>query len=477
MKILERCGNFKYKIKKSRITGMRVDGLIYASDNLINYINKEETYKQIINVAHLPGIIKYSIGMPDIHWGYGFPIGGVAAIDAENGVISPGGVGSDINCGVRVLLTPLTFNQIKNSINDLLNSIYEKVPAGIGLSGKVKLNKKELSDVSREGAKWAVRNKLGMESDLDFIEDNGCLKGSLRHVSDIAVKRGLNQLGTLGAGNHFIEIQKVQKIYNKKIASKFGLQEDHIAVMIHTGSRGFGYQICADALQSMQKVMKKYKIDLPDKQLASAPINSDEGRAYYSSMAAAANYAWANREIIGSYVRDAFNELFSTSSKDIPLLYDVAHNIAKFEKHTVNNKIRKVLVHRKGATRAFGPGSETLSEKFNETGQPVIIPGDMGTASYILAGTSRAMEETFGTVCHGAGRVLSRRKAKKIADKKKFYNDLNKKGIVLKASSWRSVSEEIPEAYKDIDEIISIIDKTKLGEKVARLIPIGVIKG
>lgn len=478
MNVLSKSGHFKYRIKKENFSGMLVDGLIFASENLIKHIEKEETYKQIINVAHLPGIVKYSIGMPDIHWGYGFPIGGVAAVDVETGVISPGGVGSDINCGVRTLLTPFSFNKIKNKINDLMNLIYYKVPAGVGLSGKIHLSRDELSDVSRHGVSWVVSHGYGLEEDLEHIEDFGCLKkGSLEHVSNTAIKRGLNQLGTLGAGNHFLEIQRVEEIFNKDTASQFGLEENQIVIMIHTGSRGFGYQVCADFLQSMQYVMNKYSIKLPDKQLASAPIQSPEGKAYFSSMAAASNYAWANREVIGSYVREAFNELFKTKPDEIKLLYDVAHNIAKFEKHKINGELKDLLVHRKGATRAFAPGTSVLPEKFAMTGQPVIIPGDMGTASYILAGADGAMNETFGTVCHGAGRVLSRHKARKIADKETLYKDLKKKGIILKASSWRSVAEEIPEAYKDIDEIIKVVTESNLAEKVAKLVPVAVMKG
>ncbi|MBU1078710.1 MAG: RtcB family protein [Spirochaetes bacterium] len=476
--LLVKSENFKYKIKKEKFSGMLVDGIIYASENLIRSIQKEETYKQIINVAHLPGIVEYSIGMPDIHWGYGFPIGGIAAIDAEEGVISPGGVGSDINCGVRAFTTPLFYNKIKNKINDLLNLIYHKIPAGVGLTGKIHLNRSDLSEVARTGARWAVSNGLGFDEDLENIEDQGSLKeGSLDPVSKIAIKRGLDQLGTLGAGNHFIEIQRVEKIFNSDTASKFGLREGQITVMVHTGSRGFGYQICSDYLQAMQGVMRKYKIVLPDQQLASAPIRSKEGKDYFSAMAAASNYAWANREIIGHFIREAFQECIDCDPKEIKLLYDVAHNIAKFEKHKVRNRVRDLLVHRKGATRAFGPGTIGLPDRYKSTGQPVIIPGDMGTASYILSGSDVAMKETFGTVCHGAGRVLSRRKAKQIADKEKLYSDLKKDGITLKASSWRSVAEEIPEAYKDIDEIIRVVTESGLAQKIARLRPVGVIKG
>lgn len=477
-KILEKCENFKYKIKKEKFSGMLVDGLIYASDKLVQYINNDETYKQVINVAHLPGIVKYSIGMPDIHWGYGFPIGGVAGVDAKEGVISPGGVGSDINCGVRILITPLEYNHVKNKIHELLNLIFYRVPAGVGMTGSISLSRTDLGKVAQEGAKWAVSHGYGLDEDLENIEDQGCLKeGCLDHVSPVAIKRRLKQLGTLGAGNHFIEIQRVDTLFDQIIAEKFGLFPEQVVIMIHTGSRGFGYQVCADSLQKMQNVMNKYKMKLPDRQLASAPIKSIEGKEYFSSMSAASNYAWANREIIGSMIREVFHDVFKIKPKSIRLLYDVAHNIAKFEKHRIDNRLMNVLVHRKGATRAFGPGTSILPGKFQDTGQPVIIPGDMGSSSFILTGTEKAMDETFGTICHGAGRVLSRRKAKKVANKDKLYNNLSKAGITLKVSSWRSVAEEIPEAYKDIDEVIKVVTKTGLAHRVARLVPVGVIKG
>ncbi len=478
MSLLEKINDFKYAIKKENVPGMRVDGIIYASHQLMEHINQEETFKQVINVAFLPGIEKFSIGMPDIHWGYGFPIGGVAATNVENGVISPGGVGSDINCGVRALLTPFYYKDIQNKINQLLEIIYYKVPAGVGEEGRISLSPHELETVIREGVKWAVNKNYGYEEDLQHIEDYGQLKGaSLDYVSKIAIKRGLPQLGTLGAGNHFLEIQRVSDIYDNEVSEKFGLSEDQVILMIHTGSRGFGYQICEDYLQAMQGIQQKYKITLPDRQLASAPINSPEGEQYISAMNAAANYAWVNRQMITHYVREAFEEILKVNPREIRVLYDVAHNIAKFEKHKIGDKIKNVLVHRKGATRAFAKGTTTLPEIFRETGQPVIIPGDMGTASYILTGTETTMDETFGTVCHGAGRMMSRHKAKKIANKEKLYKELNQKGITLKAKSWHSVSEEIPEAYKDIDEIVNVVVQNNLANKVVKLKPVAVMKG
>ncbi len=478
MSLLEKINEFTYAIKKESVPGMRVNGIIYASHQLMEHINQEETFKQVINVAFLPGIEKYSIGMPDIHWGYGFPIGGVAATNVENGVVSPGGVGSDINCGVRAILTPFHWQDIKNKINKLIEVIYYKVPAGVGEEGHINLTTNELETVIREGVKWAVSKQYAYDEDLPHIEDYGQLKGaSLEYVSKTAIKRGLPQLGTLGAGNHFLEIQRVSEIFDQAIAEKFGLFEDQVTIMVHTGSRGFGYQICEDYLQAMQSIQKKYKITLPDRQLASAPINSPEGEQYISAMNAAANYAWVNRQVITYYVREAFEEIFHISPKEIKVLYDVAHNIAKFEKHKIGNKIKNVLVHRKGATRAFAKGVETLPEIFQETGQPVIIPGDMGTTSYIMTGTETTMEETFGTVCHGAGRMMSRHKAKKLANKEKLYREMNQKGIILKAKSWNSVSEEIPEAYKNIEEIINVVVQTNLAKKVAQLKPVAVMKG
>jgi len=473
---LKKISEYKWLIPRTK--GMRVEGLIYASEKIIEHIKQEETYRQVINVAHLPGIQRYSIGMPDIHWGYGFPIGGVAAMKVHGGVISPGGVGSDINCGVRTLLTPYTYTQIQNKINSLIERIFQLVPAGVGLKGRLNLSINELEDVAREGAKWAIRKGYGMEEDLESIEEYGALKGgSLDYVSSIAIKRGKPQLGTLGAGNHFLEIQRVAEIYKPEIAKKFGLFENQTTVMIHTGSRGFGHQICEDYVQLMQKVMSKYHINVPDRQLACAPIESNEGRRYFSAMAAAANYAWCNRQIIMHFVREAFHQVLKTKYEDLKLLYDVAHNIAKYEKHRINGALMTVVIHRKGATRAFPPGNPLLPEKYRETGQPVIIPGDMGTASYILVGRKEAMDETFGTVCHGAGRVLSRVKAKKIARREKLMDEFRKKGIILKAKGWRTVAEEIPEAYKDIDEVVKVVVESKLADKVAKLVPVAVMKG
>ncbi|MBN1898113.1 MAG: RtcB family protein [Spirochaetes bacterium] len=455
---------------------MRVDGLVFASQKILDHIKQEETYKQIMNVACLPGILKYSIGMPDIHWGYGFPIGGVAAIQ-EEGVVSPGGVGSDINCGVRTLLLPLRFEQIKSKKDILLNKIYDQIPVGVGRKGKIRVSHNDLTRVSVEGVRWAITRGMGMEEDLDATEDNGKLNGSLDHVSQYAIQRGLPQLGSLGAGNHFIEIQRVEQIYNSEIAEKWGLFKDQVAVMIHTGSRGFGHQVCEDYLQSMQNISHKYKIKLPDKQLACAPIDSKEGKEYLSAMAAAANYAWCNRQIISHFIREVIVSVFKLKYDQIALLFDVAHNIAKFEDHEVDGKTIRVLIHRKGATRAFPAHHPVLSKKYSSTGQPVIIPGDMGTASYILLGTEQAIKESFGTVCHGAGRILSRKKAKKIADKESFYKKMKEKGISLKAPSWNSVAEEIPQAYKNIHDVIDVVEKAQLANRVARLVPVAVIKG
>ncbi len=475
---IKKIGENKYLIPRSG--GMKVDSIIFASDKLLTHIKEEEVYKQLINVAYLPGIEKYSIGMPDIHWGYGFPIGGVAAISVDdNGVVSPGGVGSDINCGVRVILTPFDYKEFIKHRERLINSIFNNVPAGVGLSGKVILNKDELQKLVEEGVKWCIEKGYGIEEDIERIEDNGKLKnGSLEYVSKVAIERGRRQIGTLGAGNHFLEIQRVDKIFDNEIAEKFGLFTNQIVIMLHTGSRGFGYQIAEDYVQKIQSIsISKYKINIPDRQLASVPINSKEGKEYLSAMAAAANYAWVNREMITYFIRKSFKEVMKVKDRNLSILYDVAHNIAKFEKHKINNKLKTVLVHRKGATRAFPAKTSILSQLYYDTGHPVIIPGDMGDSSYILVGLQKNMEESFGTVCHGAGRILSRRKAKKIADKNRLKKDMEKKDILLKSKSWRTVAEEIPEAYKDIEEVIKVVENNELAKKIVKLTPIAVIKG
>jgi len=476
---LKKISKYFYEIPVDFQKNMKVSGIIIASPPLIESCSIEESYKQVANVATMPGILDKSLAMPDIHWGYGFPIGGVAAFEKNTGVVSPGGVGYDINCGVRLLTLPLDYFEVKNRIKELANEIFRLVPSGIGKSGHIKLKGKEMDKVLMLGAEFAVKKGYGFAEDLKFIENEGKLANAdPEFVSNKAKKRGKDQLGTLGAGNHFLEIQIIDKIYNDKIAGIFGLFENQVMIMIHTGSRGLGYQVCADYLNVMQKAVNEYKIELPDRQLNCAPINSKYGESYIKAMNCAANFAFANRQCITHFVREAVANILKVGYSRIKILYDVAHNIAKFERHiSSTGKSVKVLVHRKGATRAFGPESYGLYDEFKHTGQPVIIPGDMGTHSYVLVGTQRAMQETFGSTCHGAGRVLSRRAAIKAAKGRDIFLELKKKGIFVFTDSYRTLAEEMPDAYKNIDEVVDVVDKAGISKKVVRLKPLCVIKG
>lgn len=460
---------------------MKVPGLIYADEAMMKAIISDNSPDQVAHVATLPGIVKWSIAMPDIHHGYGFAIGGVAAFDADEGIISPGGVGYDINCGVRLLRSDLTFKEVQPYIEKLINAMFRNVPSGVGSEGRVRLSKEEIDRVLAQGARWAVENGYGWPDDLDFIEENGALEGAdPAAVGNIAKKRGAPQLGTLGAGNHFLEIQRVEEIYDKETAAAFGIREiDQVMVMIHTGSRGCGHQICTDYLDMMRRANKKYGIPLVDRELSCAPGNSPEGQQYYTAMKCGANFAWANRQMINHWVRDSFAEVFhkKAESLGLGLVYDIAHNIAKFEEHEIDGRKRKLYVHRKGATRSFGPGHIDIPEKYRAVGQPVLIPGDMGTASYLLVGTQKAMQETFGSSCHGAGRVMSRHTSIKQNPADRIIAELESKGIYLQAKSRRVISEEAPQAYKDIDEVVEISHRSGMASKVARLRPIGVVKG
>lgn len=459
---------------------MRVPGIIYASDKLYEAMKSDNSLEQVRNVAHLPGIQKYSLAMPDIHWGYGFPIGGVAAMDIQEGVISPGGVGYDIDCGVRVIRTNLKSSDLTGNKELLTNKIYSAVPCGVGSKSDVKVTSSTLKKVLIEGSSWAVRNGFGWDSDLEYTEENGKLDvADPEIISKRALERGHEQLGTLGSGNHFIEIQKITEIFDEKAAAMLGLDLDNVTVMIHTGSRGFGHQVCSDWVKSLRSTKNKFNIEIPDEQLICAPINSKEGQGYLSSMRAAANFAWANRQIILSRVRDSFAEVFGESAESLGmnLIYDVAHNIAKVEEHTVDGKRKKLCVHRKGATRAFPPNHPDIPEKYKQMGQPVLIPGDMGTASYILLGTQKAMEETFGSTCHGAGRVLSRNKAMQATAGRNIIDELKKKNIYIRSKSIKTIREEAPEAYKDIDQVVEVVSKVGISKKVAKMLPLAVIKG
>jgi tRNA-splicing ligase RtcB (3'-phosphate/5'-hydroxy nucleic acid ligase) len=477
---LEKIDDYRWRIPVTYQRGMKQPGLIYADEEMLKQIRSDQAPQQVANVAHLPGLVGPSMAMPDIHWGYGFPIGGVAGMDAAGGVISPGGVGYDINCGVRLVRTALTFPDIQDRLRDLVMRMYQNVPCGVGASGKLKLTQKDESSVLRDGSVWAVKNGFGWAEDVDLTEQKGCLEGAdPAALSARALERGKPQLGTLGAGNHFLEIQAVEEIYNPAIAEAFGLHQGQITVMIHTGSRGLGYQVCDDSLDQMVRAMTKYKISVPDKQLACAPADSPEGLKYFAAMAAAANYAWTNRQLILHWVRESFEQVLGESSEKLGMhmVYDVAHNIAKFEDHVVDGTLRKVIVHRKGATRAFAPGHPDVPEKYRAAGQPVLIPGDMGTASYVLVGTEKAMEETFGSTCHGAGRMMSRHAAIRATKGRSIHKELEAKGIIVMSRNRETLFEEAPEAYKRIDDVVHIVHQAGLSRKVARMRPLGVVKG
>ncbi len=456
---------------------MRTDVVVYASEGLLEQIRHDLSLEQAVNVAMLPGIVGPSLAMPDIHQGYGFPIGGVAATDWSHGVVSPGGVGFDINCGVRSVTTTLTKDEVRAKLQEIVNQTFRDVPCGAGSEGSFRITEKQLKDVLEQGARWMVEQGFGCERDLEYCEAGGCLEeADAATVSARAKERGKPQLGTLGSGNHFLEIQFVEEIHDPEAARAMGLYKDQAVVLIHCGSRGLGHQVCTDYLAQMGAAMKKYGITLPDRQLACVPIQSEEGQAYLAAMRASANFAWANRQGILHLLRGSFQKVFGKSVR-LELIYDVCHNIAKRETHTLDGRKCEVLVHRKGATRAFPPGHREVPRAYRDIGQPVLIPGSMGTASWILTGTSRAMEETFGSVCHGAGRVLSRTAARKGHDARQVAKRLEEQGILVRSESREGIIEEIPEAYKDVDAVIEVVHQAGLAKKVARLRPMGVIKG
>lgn len=471
----------KYRILIPRKGKMKVDGLVFADEGLFREFTEAEALQQVVNVAHLPGIVGYALGMPDIHWGYGFPIGGVAATDVEEGgVISPGGVGFDINCGVRLLRTNLEYDELRNRIEKIIVRLYSDIPAGVGSKSRRNLSKKELQKVLKEGADWVVCQGWGTSQDLEYCEENGVMSdANPDRISSRAYERGKNQLGTLGSGNHFLEIQVVDKIFMPEVAEIFGIFLGQITVMLHSGSRGFGHQVCSDYVKTMLVAMGKYGIEVPDRQLACAPFCSKEGQAYWEAMCCAANYAWANRQMMSHLIRESFQKVLKMSPKElgIDLVYDVAHNIAKFERHRLNDKSRNLCVHRKGATRAFGPKREELPDAYKEVGQPVIIPGDMGRYSYLLVGTEQAMKEAFGSSCHGAGRVRSRSRALKEIDYNHLLDQLQDKGIMVCTHGKRTLVEEAPEVYKDVDKVVEVMHSSGITFKVARMRPLGVIKG
>jgi tRNA-splicing ligase RtcB len=475
---LNKISPYCYEIPRSG--SMIVPGRIFMSGPMANGLSEEEALKQVANVAALPGILKAAMAMPDMHWGYGFPIGGVAAFDWDTGVISPGGVGYDINCGVRLAATGLEENEVRPVLDRLVNALFQNIPSGVGSTGSVKLSPKEELKVLREGGRWAVRHGFGEGSDVERTEDGGCMADADPSVlSERALVRGVKQLGTLGSGNHFLEVGVVDEIFDEATARAFGLFHNQVTVMLHSGSRGLGYQVCDDSLAFMAGHVKTLGIQLPDRQLACAMIRSDAGRRYFSAMACAANYAWANRQILLHRARQTFQQVLGIGPRDLAMhqVYDICHNIAKREEHTVDGKQRIVCVHRKGATRAFPPGHPAICEAYRKVGQPILIPGDMGTASYVLAGTRTAMDETFGSTCHGAGRVLSRTAAKKRSKGRSIQRELADKGILVRWTGRSTLAEEMPDAYKDIDQVVETVHGAGLSRKVARLRPICVIKG
>lgn len=475
---------FKKKLRKisenvyelPKENGMNVSGKIFISDSLLDNL-EEGAIEQVRNVANLPGIVGTSIAMPDIHQGYGLAIGGVAAFDAKNGIITPGGVGFDINCGVRVLSSSLSRDEVLPKIDELLNYFLKFVSVGVGSESKIHLSEKELAKVLETGVRWAIDNGFGLERDLEVCEEGGCLEGAnSRKVSQKARGRGRNQLGTLGSGNHFIEVSYVDEIYDKDIAKVFGIKEKgQILVMIHSGSRGIGHQVAQDYIDKIKKEFRKESANLPEENLVYAPLSSEVAQDYLSAMRASANYAWCNRQVMSHYVRESFGIVFA--DKKLDLIYDVCHNIAKFEEYKVNGKKRMLCVHRKGATRAFGPGNPNIPKMYQGVGQPIILPGSMGTYSYILAGTKKAEEVSFSSCSHGAGRALSRNQALKQFDGKKVLSELKDMNITVRGSDYKGVAEEGPGAYKDVSEVVKVISELGIGKMVVRLKPIGVIKG
>jgi tRNA-splicing ligase RtcB len=455
---------------------MRVPGRFFLSEHLESLL-ESGAVQQLANVATMPGIVKNSLAMPDIHLGYGFPIGGVGAFSMDEGVISPGGVGFDINCGVRLFTSPLSEKDVSGR-RDLVEDLFRTVPTGVGAKSPDKVSSQSLDGMMLQGAEWAVRSGHGMERDLIRCEESGAMKqANIGAVSLHAKQRGYSQGGTLGSGNHFLEVQVVREIYDPVAAKAFGIQQGQVCCMIHCGSRGLGHQTCTDHLKILETATKKYQITLPDRQLACAPITSPEGQAYFGAMAAAANYAWANRQMITHAARNVFAKMFSINYEEMPLVYDVAHNVAKIEEHTVDGKRMTVCVHRKGATRAFGPGSADLPSDLMKIGQPVIIPGSMGTSSFVLCGTSEAMEKTFGSTCHGAGRLMSRSAAKKKLTGREVAADLLNKGIIVRAHNDNAIVDEAPDVYKPSDEVVQVVNDIGISRLVARLSPLGVIKG
>ena len=479
---LEKLDNYSWRIPQKYKPGMRVPGIVFADEELLEKMKTDRTLEQSANVAHLPGIYKYSITLPDGHEGYGFPIGGVAATDYEEGVISPGGVGYDINCGVRLLTTNLTEQDIRPKLKDLTNSIFNNVPCGLGSRRKdFRIKTSELDRLAVEGVPWLMEQGMGWKEDIEHCEEKGHMKAANPDkVSTTAKNRGATQIGTLGSGNHFLEVQKVDKIYNPDVAKAFGInREEQVTVMIHCGSRGYGHQICSDYLRVMEQAVHKYKIVLPDRELACAPGNTKEAEDYFQAMSCAVNYAFSNRQAITHWVRQSFELVFKQQAETfgLQLVYDVAHNIAKIEEHQVNGQRKKVWIHRKGATRAFPPNNSEVPIDYRSFGQPVLIPGSMGSSSWLLVGAAKAMEVSFGSTAHGAGRMMSRTAAKRRFWGGDIKRTLEKRGIVVRAASAVVLAEEADPAYKNVDRVVEVSDKVGIATRVARLLPIAVVKG
>jgi tRNA-splicing ligase RtcB len=480
LKSLEKIDDFRWRLPVSYKAGMRVPGLIYADERLLRTIAEDQAVEQVANVAFLPGVVGYSMAMPDIHWGYGFPIGGVAAMRLNGGVVSPGGVGFDINCGARLLRTNLTEAEVRPALNRLADQLFRDVPSGLGAHGPLRVTNKELDDIMLRGAAWMLDRGYGTADDLETTESRGCLAGAdPSKVSQHARERGREQLGTLGAGNHFLEVEAVETVYDEQAAAAFGLEVGKVVVFFHCGSRGFGHQVCQDYLGVMEKASRQFDFVLPDRQLACAPLDSTPGKDYLAAMACAANFAWANRQAIAHWTRGAFARIFGRSAEDLGMtqLYDVAHNIAKVEEYRVNGQSMRLCVHRKGATRAFPPNHPEVPPRYRKVGQPVLVPGDMGRYSYVCAGTSQAMDETWGSTCHGAGRVQSRGAAKRSLKGVDIQSGLEARGIVVRVRNRVLLAEEASEAYKDVAAVVEVLDKAGISRKVARMKPLAVIKG
>jgi tRNA-splicing ligase RtcB len=464
-----------------RTGAMRVPGRIYASERIMDEIRNDPCLTQVANVACLPGIVGYSLAMPDIHWGYGFPIGGVAAVEAERGVISPGGVGYDINCGVRLARTGLESKYVEARIEQVADALFHKIPAGVGSQGAIPgLSSEQMKLIAYEGAQWALRNGYATQQDLEHTEEGGRLAGAdPERISERAYKRGASQLGTLGSGNHFLELGRVDQIYEPRVATALGLYQDQVTILIHSGSRGLGHQTCDDYLKLIVKAMDRYGINLPDRQLAAVPINSPEGQAYLGAMAAAANFAWCNRQLMMHLAEQALLEALGLTPRELAfgLIYDVCHNIAKFEEHVIDGRRTRVCVHRKGATRAYGPGNPALPPSLRPFGQPVLIPGDMGRCSFVLVGLEAAAHQTFSSTCHGAGRLMSRSAAKKDARGRDLVAELKAMGVTIRAQSRSGIAEEMPAAYKDVAEVVEVMEAAGVTKRVAKLRPLAVIKG